>query len=233
MPFTISMALFALGLYLLIKKRKSAKRVLMSSFILLFVISYPLIVDTLLDRLEMTYPTLKHAPKDIRYIYLLGGGHHSDNSKPITSQISPISVIRLTEAIRLHQEIPNSKIILSGYSGINDSTPHALMEYKLATALGVDKDSLIIESSPRDTKEEAQVAKKIVGEDAFILVSSASHLKRAMIYFKKAGLNPIPAPTNHLAYKNPPVWEFFSTTALYKSTIVAHEYLGLLWQKLR
>ena len=230
MPLSIAMILFGLGLWMMYKNSyKKAKILLGTSFVWLFLCSYSPLVDTLLYKLETTYPTLHKAPKDIHYIYLLGGGHHTNNSLPITSQIEPISVVRLTEAIRLYRQLPNTKVILSGYSGLFDKTPHATMQYNLATSLGVPAKDIIVQPSPKDTKEEALVAKQIIGKKPFILVSSASHLPRAMQIFASQNLHPIPAPTNHLADTNSKYFDIFSIQSLHKSQILIHEYLGLLW----
>ena len=75
---------------------------------------------------------------------------------------------------------------------------------------------------------------ELLKNEPFILVTSASHMTRALNFFKQEGLHPIPAPTNHLAngkYLN--YTDFFSATALKKSHIIWHEYLGLIWQKLK
>jgi uncharacterized SAM-binding protein YcdF (DUF218 family) len=232
MPLSIAMILFGLGLWMMYKNSyKRAKILLSASFVWLFLCSYSPLVDTLLYKLETTYPTLHKAPKDIHYIYLLGGGHHTNNSLPITSQIEPISVVRLTEAIRLYRQLPNAKIILSGYSGLFDKTPHATMQYNLATSLGVPAKDIIVQPSPKDTKEEALVAKQIIGKKPFVLVSSASHLPRAMQIFASQNLHPIPAPTNHLANNNINLYNIFSSEALYKATILWHEYIGIIWQQ--
>ncbi len=87
---------------------------------------------------------------------------------------------------------------------------------------------------PRDTQEEAKAAKELLGDEPFILVTSASHMTRSMNFFKNEGLTPIPAPTNHLAsIKHPNYTDFFSSDALVKSRIVFHEVLGMVWQKLK
>jgi uncharacterized SAM-binding protein YcdF (DUF218 family) len=141
------------------------------------------------------------------------------------------------EGILIHKKIKNSKIIFTGYGGITD-TPIAVMNARLAKALGVKEENLIVNGLPKDTKEEAVFTKSIVGDESFILVTSATHMPRAMLLFESLGLNPIPAPTDF--YK-----KNFDTTALksyfmapkvgsfYLSTIAMHEYIGILWGKIR
>lgn len=236
MPFPLGILLLIFGLVFLYKNKIArAKFTLTLSVLWLFLISYSPLVNTILYEYETIYPTLQQAPKDVKFIYILGGGHHTDENHPITSQVNESSSVRLNEGIRLYQQLyQNATIILSGHSGFYDPTPHAVMQEKLAHALGVKKEHMILRPEPRDTQEESIAAKKLIGNKPFILVTSASHMKRALKFFKDEGLNPIPAPTNHLAdIKYPNYTGFFSISALRKANIVWHEMVGLLWQKIK
>lgn len=236
MPLPLGVFFIILALLLLYKnKTKPAKWMLVLSILWLFFFSYPPIANRLLYSIESSYPTLHNAPKHVKYIYVLGGGHDTDESLPITSQVIEASVVRLNEGIRLyHQLNEKASIIVSGYRGLCDPTTHAVMQKRLALALGVKKEKIILSPEPRDTEEEAIAAKKLLGDKPFILVTSASHMTRAMKFFNKVGLQPIPAPTNHLAsIQYPDYTQFFSSDALEKSRIVFHELLGLVWQKIK
>ena len=235
-PFSMGVILIIIGLiYLYRNKLIKAKIALTVSVIWMFLISYAPLVNELLYKYESAYPTLKMAPKNIEYIYILGGGHHTDKAHPITSQVSESSSVRLNEGIRLYQQLDEKPIIIvSGHNGLFDPTSGAVMQERLALALGVKKEKLHVESTPRDTQEEAIVAKKYIDNAPFILVTSASHMKRALKFFKNEGLNPIPAPTNHLAdIKYPNYTKVFDAHTLYKANIIWHEILGLLWQKIK
>ena len=236
MPLPLGVALIVLGLFFLYRNKLSkAKVTLIFSAVWLFLISYSPVPDILLYKLEAKIPTLHTAPTHIKYIYVLGGGHHTDEDLPITSQVVETSVVRLSEGIRHYRQLDGkAKIIVSGYHGLYDPTEHAVMQKKLATSLGVDEADMILQLGTKDTQEEAQAGKKLLGSTPFILVTSASHMPRALKFFKDEGLTPIPAPTNHLGNKkNLDYTDFFSATALKKSHILFHEYLGLLWQKLK
>ncbi len=236
MPLPIGVFFIVLALVLLYRNKvKKAKWMLVFSLVWLFLFSYPPVANTLLHSIESNNPTLHKAPENVKYIYVLGGGHHTDESLPITSQVLETSVVRLNEGIRLyHQLHEEANIIVSGYSGLFDPTTHAVMQEKLALALGVKKDHIILRPNPRDTQEEAIAAKKLLGDEPFILVTSASHMTRSINFFKNEGLDPIPAPTNHLAsIKHPNYTKFFSSDALMKSRIVFHEVLGMVWQKFK
>lgn len=236
MPLPLGMVFIVLGIFFLYKnKLAKAKVTLIFSLVWLFLFSYPPLANTLLHQIESDHPTLHKAPENIKYIYVLGNGHTTDETLPITSQVSETAVIRLNEGIRLYRQLDNNaKIIVSGYHGLYDSTEHAVMQKKLAVSLGVDENDFILHFGTRDTQEEAQAGKTLLNEEPFILVTSATHMTRALKFFKHEGLSPIPAPTNHLAsIKHPNYTDFFSSDALEKSRIVWHEYLGLIWQKLK
>ncbi len=236
MPLPIGVFFIVLALLLLYRNKvKKAQWMLTFSIIWLFLFSYPPFANTLLHHIESKHPTLHTTPEDIKYIYVLGGGHHTDESLPITSQVVDTSVVRLNEGIRLYRQLGNNaKIIVSGYHGLYDITEHAVMQKKLAVSLGVDGNDIILHLGTRDTQEEAEAGKALLGKKPFILVTSASHMTRALKFFKQEGLSPIPAPTNHRAStKHPNYTNFFSSKALMKSRLVFHEYLGLIWQKLK
>ncbi len=236
MPFPLGVLLILLGLFFLYRNKiKQAKATLAVSIVWLFVFSYSPFSNALLHTIESTYTTLHQAPDDVKYIYVLGGGHMTDKSQPITSQVTPISVIRLNEGIRLYHQLEGkAKLIVSGYSGRFDPNTHAVMQKKLALALGIKKEHIILRPNPRDTQEEAIAAKKLCGKEKLILVTSASHMGRSMKFFKHVGLTPIPAPTNHLAsIQYPDYTDIFSSDALVLSRIAVHEYIGLLWQKIK
>ena len=236
MPLPLGIAFIMLGLFFLYRnKLPKAKLTLTFSIVWLFIFSYSPIANTLLHTIESNHPTLHTAPKDIKYIYVLGGGHHTDDKLPITSQVVETSVVRLNEGIRLYHQLQGkAKIIVSGYHGLYDITEHAVMQQRLAVSLGVNKDDIILYLGTKDTQEEAKAGKKLLENEAFILVTSASHMTRALKFFTHEGLHPIPAPTNHLGSRQHLNYTaIFSSRALEKSRIVFHEIIGLIWQKVK
>ena len=236
MPLPLGIGLMVLALILLLKReRRWAVGTLAGAIVWLSLFSYAPIANALLHPLESTYPPLLQAPKNIEYIYVLGGGHKSDDTLPLTSQVDDDALIRLDEAIRLyHQLNEKPEIIVSGYSGYYSDIPHAVMQKRLAVALGVDPEKIIMRSEPTDTEEEAAAAKNLIGDRPFILVTSAYHMARAMRWFRKEGLDPLPAPTHHLSSEKEIAWlDIFSPVALMNTTIYFHEKIGMLWQKIK
>jgi uncharacterized SAM-binding protein YcdF (DUF218 family) len=109
-------------------------------------------------------------------------------------------------------------------------------ELALALALGVDPGTLLVEERSRNTRDQAVFIGRIVGKDPFILVTSASHMPRAMGMFRKEGMDPISAPTDHIvAESNSPALLHYlpSEGALKNTRRAVYEFLGLTWARMR
>jgi len=230
MPLSISLILFFIGLYFLFSKSyKKAKLFLSVSFIWLFLISYSPFSNALIKPLENEYKAYLDIDSSIEYILVLGSGHNTNKEISPHSQLSSSALMRLTEGIRIFKKLDNGKLIVSGYSGKNDITPHAIISKEVAISMGIDEKDILTQEEAKDTYEEAQYVKKFVGDKTFILVTSAYHMPRAMKLFKQNGLNPIAAPTDFLQ-ENPSVYTREpNATELRKTQLAMHEYIGTIW----
>ncbi|MCD6258220.1 MAG: YdcF family protein [Helicobacteraceae bacterium] len=230
-PLGMILSLLLLGLFLWFrKKERLAQYALSLGVTLLFLFSYQPFSNLLVSVLEEKYPKYETS-QEVSYIHVLGNGHTTDISQPITSQLSDAGVKRVIEGIRLHLLHPKSKLIFTGYEG-DTNTSNAQMNAKLAKALGVKEENMIVNPQPKDTKEEALFAKEIVGEEPFILVTSATHMPRSMKLFSSVGLDMIAAPTGFKKDET----DFLSAPSisnLQNSQRAVHEYLGMLWNSLR
>jgi uncharacterized SAM-binding protein YcdF (DUF218 family) len=183
--------------------------------------------------LERQYPPYDGQP--VAVIWVLGGGHTSDRDLPVSSQISSQSLYRVVEGVRLARMNPSALLVFSGYGG-TDPEPAAELNRRLAISLGVDSTRIITQPHPRDTREEAVASRPIVGDRPFALVTSATHMARAVTIFQNQGLEPIPAPTGHLARRPAErhALDFIpSSTNLRTSRQIWYEFLGTIWEKVR
>jgi uncharacterized SAM-binding protein YcdF (DUF218 family) len=217
MPLSLAIILATLSLWFMYKhKYKTAKVFLTLCIMWITTISYAPFSTMLLAPLERQYKKITPIPKDVQYILLLGGAKEE----------------RAWEALRLYQAIDNAKIITSGYS-FYDTQSDAQKTAKLLEDAGVNTADILMQGHAKDTKEEAKALKMRLGSKAFLLVTSAYHMPRSMMLFKNEGLNPIAAPT----YFNNP--KESGSTSVWKSKNLRnterawHEYLGLLWAKLK
>ena len=200
--------------------------------VLLALFSYTPFSDIALRSLECRYASLVDVSQfsDIKWVVVLGGGHNSDSRLIATSQLSESSLSRLVEGVRIHRLLPESRLVLSG-GAVFDPVSEAEVMARAAEIMGVEGDGIILEELSRDTGDQARLVQKIVGDERFILVTSASHMPRSMALFRKSGMEPIPAPTDYRVKErqgiSPGVF-FPNAGSLRKMEMVFHEYLGLI-----
>jgi uncharacterized SAM-binding protein YcdF (DUF218 family) len=167
------------------------------SFVILAVCSYEAFPNFLIGRLERQYqplPSVRHLT-DVPWVVVLGGGVAEDNELTDPDQLNDPSLSRLIEGIRIHRQIPGSRLLLSGGAVFGTVTKAAVMA-GTAVSLGTNRQALYLDTRSNDTKDQAKEVKKIVGSKRFILVTSAAHMPRVMALFGKQGLVPTPAPAD-------------------------------------
>jgi uncharacterized SAM-binding protein YcdF (DUF218 family) len=243
LPLVVLLLGIGLGLLWFTRKQRWGRILTTAGFLLLLGFSlYP--GPWLLVRpLERAHPDglltfMQKNPTALpKYIVVLGGGHVSDPNLPLTSQISPGSLVRLTEGIRLLRKIPEARLVLSG-GRITDPVPNAVVMARIAESLGVRAADIILEPRPLDTHDEARFLAPLLGTEPFVLITSAGHMPRALALFRKAGTDPIPMATHHYLKTSPGPPSPRNFLLPQEGNIEAcraaiHEYLGLFWSRLR
>jgi len=238
MPLSFILILLVAGLAIIgagRKKHRTGKALLLLGTALLLLAGYGFITDRLAASLENRYPPLLHLDNvkkisDRVFIVVLGGGSNPDQQLPLPSQLTPESLSRLVEGVRLYRQLPGARLLLSGGAVFQD-VPEALTLAETAMLLGARKEDIYMESKSLDTGDQAREIAAMIGKAPCILVTSAIHMPRSIALFRKQGLNPVPAPTNYLVMKrthlHPGIF-FPNALSLRKAEAAIHEYLGLL-----
>ena len=240
MPLPLFLLIFFIALLLLFftKKQKTSKFLLLCSFIFIFSLSLMPISDRLGHHVERKHlPILQqNSNQQFDYILLLGSGGIADPSLPVNSQLSAVANSRFLEALRLFKQNPNAQLVVSGAS-FGDIKSHAQMMQELAMIMGVPKNQIIRLDNNLDTDDEARKMSEVIRGKKSVLVTSATHMDRALNLFYKYGTAPIAAPANYLAKnrsgETPSYYYIPSAYNLYKSNVAWHEYIGALqnWVK--
>ena len=239
-PIPLCLSLLLLGLFFLIftRKKKTGKVLVGIGTLILAIFSYSGASDMLVNPLEEKYPPISgfEELKDIKWIVVLGGGSGVDPALPLSTYLSAASLVRLSEAIRIHNKLPQTRLVFTGGSGFKGFTPVAEVMADMAVELGIRRDKIIIEPKAADTSAHPSYVKQIIGRDKFILVTSALHMYRAVAFFNKHGMYPIVAPTGYISKQREgfsPGFFFPDASSLEKTGQAIHEYLGIVWAKLR
>jgi len=124
-------------------------------------------------------------------------------------------------------------VVFSGYAGAGQVSS-AEMGREAAVELGLDRARTRVFTEPRNTREEADAAADAFPGATVVLVTSASHMRRSVYFFERAGLDVIPAPADFLAAsRHYSAWHLFpSADALRRTRRAWYEYLGLVRARL-
>lgn len=235
LPFLLLVMALALALLWWSRWQRTAKGLLTVSWLALFLLSLQPVADGLLKPIESAYPTWRGEEK-VDYVIVLGGGYTWNPQWAPSSNLINNSLPRVTEGVRLWHANPGAKLVFTGAPAVTNPVSTAEAGARVAESLGVPRSDIITLDTPRDTEDEAAAVAKAIGQQPFLLVTSASHLPRAMRFFQHQGLKPIPAPANQMAVESPlNPWEKALPSPLWlmHSDRVGYETLGRIWQWLK
>lgn len=179
---------------------------------------------------ENRYPHLRIIPPDAVGIIVLGGSFNLKvtQARGVTSYNNAAG--RIIAFAELAYQNPDKRFVFSGRGVFED--PHLNESYitkELFKNLGFDVSKMIFEDQSKNTLENAIFTAKILKphpQEKWVLVTSASHMPRAMGLFRKAGFNIIPYPVD---YHTTGSYNFnFCLGRCFQAwSIVFHEYLAL------
>lgn len=245
-PLGLSCVLLLIAVILiLIKRSRLALIPLTLTFLLIFLSSSAWVSNAIVRSLEF-----QHLPQEIPTadaIVVLGGATES--------AIPPRPWIELHEegdrviyAGKLYRDGKAPKLILSG--GRVDWRPSSASEAEdmatLLETMGVPRSAMLLESNSLNTRENAVNTQKIMqaqGIQRILLVTSAMHMPRSLLIFRKLGIEPIPAPTDFTAIQLDQAAKGSTEAAildalpnadqLRRTTRAIKEYVGILVYRLR
>jgi uncharacterized SAM-binding protein YcdF (DUF218 family) len=219
-PGLLVIAFAVLGI---LSKRKLAKLLAFSFALFVYLLSIEPIKDVLYKPLEEAYPVPSKPEGDA--IVILGGGAYN------TGILKEDSTKRLLTGFVLHKQTDLPIILLGGAS--IGALPEAEVMKGLLLTLGVDKGKIYTDVNSKDTEENAQEVKKLCERlrcRRVILVSSAYHMRRAVLAFQKAGLEVVPYPTDFKRDMRYNLHSLLPKMGVFADSYKAlREYIGLVW----
>jgi uncharacterized SAM-binding protein YcdF (DUF218 family) len=212
-------------------RRRGPTLLLTSAVILVYLSSIPLVGRALLRPLESRFAPLEenHTPA-VGYVVVLGSSYRPHDGIPASAALDEDGLQRAVEAVALVRALPGARLVASGGASSPESPPVAKGYARVARALGVPEQSIVLSDQPLDTRGEARAVGKMLANTPFLLVTSAYQMPRAMLLMRRAGADPIAAPTGQRAFGTVPVsWRDFlpGSRGLRDTERALHEYAGL------
>lgn len=173
-----------------------------------------------IGRLESDFSVLSANEVDkAEIIVVLSGGSKAD-------------VLRSSEVLRISTLKEHSPtLIISGTESIDPDRENLSAVESFFINRGIPADNIHIEDKSQNTRENAQNVVETVEDEDFFLVTSAYHMKRALMEFEKLGANPIPAPTDFRKRRDSYRFGDYipNSENLRKSDLAFHEHFGILY----
>ena len=216
---------------------RSALFCLLAALMELTVFSLPVTADAIGAQLAAPYPPRSgSATPAADLIVVLGGGLEGPTAERPVADFNH-AADRLYYAAELFHAGKAPAILVSGGSvwGLSTET-EAEASAAVLQRLGVPGGRLRLERDSRNTRENAVFSRMLAAEtQRILLVTSASHMRRAQGSFEAVGFTVIPAATDFEDYSGwDPVLRWLpSHDALASNSRMLKEVLGLLIYRLR
>ena len=226
--------LIALGAALAWRHRRAGKAVGIAGFALLWVSCLGVVGQSLVRLIEPP-PASEAALAGSRAIVVRGAGRSQNSPEYGEDVVNAEALARLRYGARLARKTGLPLLVTGGkpYGGTLSEAD------TMARALGEDFHTTArwIEGASNTTAENAARAFGILQPESrtrIILVTSASHMRRAELTFRKTGFDVVAAPTAFTSRGELHLIDWVpSTTGLAATRAALWEILGIVWYRLR
>jgi uncharacterized SAM-binding protein YcdF (DUF218 family) len=225
----------------LLRRWRGSAGVFLMAFLWLWGWSMPVTSERLRKGLEAHYPRLAatEAP-EADAIVILGGAFSHDHSWPYPSAGGAVD--RYWHGARLYHAGRAPRVVLSGAG--NSAHPYNLTEAQAGALflqdMGVPESALLLDNASRTTHDHVRYLAGMLeaeGLQRLLVVTSATHMRRAEAVFRTAGLEITPVTTGFTVSSSGPkggIRRFVpSVGALSGSTRAMHEHIGFWFYWLR
>lgn len=229
--FLIGLILLALLTHLFSCKKISVG-LLCLTLLIFFSAGSGILPNWLLKNLEPTdnYQFTPHWQSQ-NIIIVLGAG----TSKLLTlDAIKPtiIAYSRIETAYQLYHtckaSLQQCTLLISGGDPHHVGQSEADVYQKEFLQMGVAKDDILLEPNSNNTFENAKFTRTLLTSHTsaqLFLVTSGTHMKRALCHFNRFGMNPIPIPSDYIVADVSRVPLAFNLAI---TDLALHEYAGML-----
>ena len=202
MPLGLALLLVLLGVGLaLLRRPRSSALSVAASGALLWVCGTPMFSDWALASLERQHPPLAvQLTPSADVAVVLGGAVGQPVPPRVTLDLSSSSD-RILHAARLYRAGKVRRVLVTGGNipWLPGARPEAEIIRELLIEWGVPAAAIEVAGASRNTYENAEEIRAIRARVPFasaLLVTSASHMPRALAVFRKAGLPVSPSTTD-------------------------------------
>ncbi|RLL88491.1 hypothetical protein CN13_07710 [Petrotoga sp. HKA.pet.4.5] len=166
-------------------------------------------------------------------IVVLGGGIIPETPREGSGELSDSAMKRVYEGFLLYKKL-QFPIVVTGGKLLGTEIPEAQIMEEELLKMGVKPTDILVEPLAKNTKQNAEFTLKLLEDNQvqrIYLVTSATHLTRAMNYFESyTNIDIVPVPTDYKISREELKWYDFlpDMGSLEAASSAWHEYLGLV-----
>jgi uncharacterized SAM-binding protein YcdF (DUF218 family) len=231
-PPASPLIIMALGFIIIRAHRVLGRLMVAAGFFLLYAFSIGPVSQALLKPLETGFAIEKEGRGKGDAIVVLGGGVRDLSWLGQTFEPSSSTLERVVKGITIYRKLHLQLVFVGGSGDLSrTSGPDADAMAHIARELGVPARDIMVENKSRNTVEGARALKNVIKGTDIILVTSASHLRRASAMFIKQGYRVVPVPTGYrYEHKKLSFLSFIPGSGnLADSSTAISEYVSLFW----
>lgn len=239
-PASMALGLLVAGLLALFGRRRWARLIAALAVAETLLLAWPPVADALVAPLQDEALALAQQAKPCCYeaIVVLGGAITPAAPPHMQQPHLTESADRIWEAARLYHRAVAPRIISAGGAypaegGVPEMTEAAAMRVFLRD-LGVPDQAIVDEGKSRNTIENIAFVRALAGDRPVALVTSATHMPRAMRLARRMGLNASAFPTAWIApATGRPVWDNWlpNVDSLTASNVALWELMALTFDR--
>lgn len=200
----------------------------------LLLFAMPVTSMLLILAIESVAPPPPQTPPPAAIVILSGDVNRVGNVPP-TFDVGPLSLERVRAGAALQRATGLPVLVSGGVIGQDQPTLAALLTHSLETDFSVPVRWQ--EDASHDTWENARYSAAILraaGIRSVFLVTHAWHMQRALIAFRRFGLEATPAPVSFSRVVTLDLGAFIPRASAWLDSYYAmHEWIGCLWYALR
>jgi len=219
---------------------KAVRIIAALTLILFYVLSAGPLSAYLVGTLEQAYPSFQAVEgQTFDAIVVLTGDVRAKRGVRPTVELGYATLQRTLCGVDAFSRGLSPKLVMSGASSLDGPSDASEMA-DLARKLAVPAQALILEESSHNTYEEAIEVTRLLGRgSSVLLVTSALHIPRAVMLFKKQGLQVTPYPCGYVTSLKVGELPRFSASlfvptlgSLERATSAINEFVGLFVYRL-
>ena len=222
-------------LALLVGFRRLGVTSLGTAIMLLILFGWSPLGPAALAALENRFPPAE-VQGPVSGIILLGGAVETHIAHERRAVTLTDAAERVTAIAELARRYPEARLLLSGGASdmlAGEPATESSLARDLLVSMGVSRDRIELEERSRNTCENAAESKRVAQpttSEQWLLVTSASHMPRAVACFRAVDFSIVPYPVDYRTRGSSDLWRPTASIAagLTASDLAAHEWIGLI-----